>query len=167
MRRSPRYTRPIINSIKNVVDLTASTGTTTTARTIVLAKAQPVNTNQSEVINGCVIKAVWVSIDFCGLAASGVLQRTAVYIIKNPGANLTGPGAFVVGTSNEKKFIFKQWQIMTMRNQDGNPPFHWEGWLKIPKRYQRFGTDDKLDIVFECDAAAGHFSGQFIYKWYT
>ncbi len=165
--RRNRGMRPVINSIKNVVDLTASTGTTTTARTIALAKSLPVNTNQSEVQNGCIIKAVWVSIDFCGLAASGVLQRTAVYIIKNPGANLTGPGAFVVGTSNEKKFVFKQWQFMTMRNQDGNPPNHWEGWLRIPKRYQRFGTDDKLDIVFEVDAAAGHFSGQFIYKWYT
>ncbi len=159
--------RPVINSIKNVVDVTATTSATTTARTIVLAKATPVNTNQSEVINGCIIKAIWVSFDVCGIAASGVLQRTALYIIKNPGANLTGPGALVVGTSNEKKFIFRQWQYMTMRNQDGNNPNHWEGWLRIPKRYQRFGTDDKLDIVFNTDSGGGHFSAQFIYKWYT
>ncbi len=159
--------RPIINSIKNTVDLTSSTGTTTTTKTIAVAKATPVNTAQSEVINGCVIKAVWVSFDVCGLAATGVLQRTALYLIKNPGTNLTNPGCFVVGTSNEKKFVFRQWQFMTMRNQDGNPPNHWEGWIRIPKRYQRMGTDDGLHIVFETDAAAGHFSSQFIYKWYT
>ncbi len=153
--------------MKNVVDLTTSTGTTQTINNIVIAKDTPVTTGQNEVVRGCLIKAVWCSFDVCGLAGTGVLQRTAIYLIKNPGANLTLPGAFVVGTSNEKKYVFRQWQVMTMRNQDGNPPFHWEGWIKIPKRYQRFGTDDKLVMAFETDAAAGHSSAQYIYKWYT
>ncbi len=86
--------------------------------------------------------------------------------MKDPGSNLTPPSAFAVGTSNEKKYVIKQWQVMTMRNQDGNPPFHWEGWIKIPKLYRRNGADDLWSISFMCDAAAGHFSAQFIYKWY-
>ncbi len=167
-RRRRRFSgvRGIINSTKNVVDSTTSTGTTTVLRTIAIAQNTPLNTNQSDVSIGCKIKAIWCSFDVCGLAATGVLQRTGVYIFKDPGANLTAPGVFTVGTSNEKKFVFKQWQFMTMRNQDGNPPFHWEGWIKIPKVYQRMGTDDLLRIAVETDAAAGHFSAQFIYKWY-
>ncbi len=159
--------RPVINSIKNTVDLTTSTGTTQTVNNIAIAKDAPATSGQNEVLRGCIIKAIWVSIDVCGLAATGVLQRTAIYLIKNPGTNLTLPGAFVVGTSNEKKYVFRQWQFMTMRNQDGNPPFHWEGWIKIPKRYQRMGTDDKFMMAFETTTAAGHSSAQYIYKWYT
>ncbi len=157
----------IVNSIKNVVEFTTSTGTTATNNQIVIAKDSPVTTGQNEVKRGCLIKAVWCSFDVCGLAATGVLQRTALYLIKNPGNNLTLPGAFTVGTSNEKKYVFRQWQVMTMRNQDGNPPFHWEGWIRIPKRYQRFGTDDRLQMVYETTTAAGHSSAQYIYKWYT
>jgi len=59
------------------------------------------------------------------------------------------------------------WRAMIMRNQDGNVPYHWEGWIKIPKRYQRMGTDDKWTISIACSAAVtGHASGMFIYKWY-
>ncbi len=165
-RRRRAFSRPIINSIKNVVDATASTGTT--QGNIVIAKATntPLSTVNSDVSQGCIIKAIWMSIDVCGLAATGVLQRTAFFIIKNPGDNLTEPSPFSVGTSNEKKFVFRQWQVMTMRNQDGNTPFHWEGWIKIPKRYQRMGTDDTLLLRHEATTAAGHLSVQWIYKWY-
>ncbi len=165
-RRRSFGPRPIINSVKNVVDVTSSTGTTQILRTIAIAKDNPVTSGKDEVSIGCKIKAVWCSLDVCGLGATGALQRTALYIIKNPGANLTPPGGFVVGTSNEKKFVFRQWQFMTMRNQDGNPPNHWEGWLKIPRNYQRMGTDDILSMAVETDVAAGHFSAQFIYKYY-
>ncbi len=157
--------RPI-DSMKNVV--MATLGLTTTSQQVILALAveSPASTTQNEIQRGSIIKAVWLSIDFCGLAATGVLQRVSVFLAKNPGANLTFPDAFSVGTSNEKKFVFKQWTQMTMRNQDGNPPYHWEGWVKIPKRYQRFGTDDTLAIFAETDSVTGHFGVQCIYKWY-
>ncbi len=157
--------RPV-NSMKNVNMQTL--GLTTASQTLVLAKSvdNPVTTAGNEVERGCTIKNIWVSLDFCGLAASGVLQRASVYMAKNPGANLTFPDAFSVGSSNEKKFVFKQWQQMTMRNQDGNPPYHWEGWVKIPRQYQRMGTDDTIAVFAEVDSATGHFGIQAIYKWF-
>lgn len=158
--------RPIINSIKNVVDDTESTGASTQIELLAKATNTPLSTVATDVSNGCIIKAIWLSFDVCGLAATGVLQRTALYIVKNPGDNLTLPNPFVVGTSNEKKFVFRQWSTMTMRNQDGNVPFHFEGWLKIPKRYQRMGTDDTISLVHRTSAAAGHLQLQAIYKWY-
>ncbi len=158
--------RPVINSIKNIHLATDSTGTSPLNKTFAKAVNTPLSTNSSDVSNGCIIKAVYVIVDVCGLAATGVLQITDFYIFKNPRANLSPPSPNSVGTSNEKKFVFKQWRAMTMRNQDGNVPFHWEGWLKIPKRYQRMGTDDLLTIVYQTSTAAGHISMSFIYKWY-
>ncbi len=156
----------IIDSNKNVHEFTGSTGTTQVNTTLIIAKDSAVNTATSEVTRGCTIKAIYFSFDTCGLAATGVLQRTNCYLIKNEGANLTLPSPFSVGSSNEKRFVFKQWQLMTMRNQDGNPPFHWEGWIKIPRKYQRFGADDILQFAIITDTAAGHQSGHAIYKWY-
>ncbi len=55
---------------------------------------------------------------------------------------------------------------MVMRNQDGNPPYHWEGWVKIPKRYQRMGADDVITIVSGMSAETGHLFLNTIYKEY-
>ena len=155
-----------INSEKHVVDNEWSTTTTNVVKVIAKAVTAPSNTVDTDCHRGGQIKAIWVSIDFCGLATSGALQKTIFYLIKNPGDNLTGPNPFSTGSSNEKKFIIRQWQFMMMRNQDGNPPFHWEGWIKIPKRYQRMGTDDTWKLEYKFSAVGGHISSQFIYKWY-
>ncbi len=163
MRR--RGIRPVINSIKNVVDSVLLATTSLQSTTVAKAVNSPLSTVDSDVSNGCAIRAIWCSIDVCGLAATGVRQRVGFYLIKIPGANLTVPGVFAVGTSNEKKFVVKQWSYMTMRNQDGNAPNHWEGWIKVPYRYQRMGTDDIWQLVVACDSATAHYSAQFIYKW--
>ncbi len=159
--------RPVINSIKNV--FISAFGTTAANIVIIPAKAvtAPSPTVGSDVSHGCVIKALHVTINGCGLGGTGVLNNMNVFLMKNPGNNLTPPLATSVGTSNEKKFVIRQWQFMIMRNQDGNLPFHWEGWIKIPKRYQRMGTDDVWNLVFTNTAGVtGHASCQVIYKWY-
>ncbi len=168
MRRRRSFgPRPVINSIKNVVDVAVGTTGTAAGQFIAEAVNTPLSTTTRHVSNGSIIKAVYISMDGCGLGGTGVLNNMGIYIFKNPGANLTPPGVFVVGSSNEKKFVFRQWKYMIMRNQDGNVPFHWEGWIPIPKRYQRMGTDDTLILVVANTAAlTGHFSFQAVYKWY-
>ncbi len=144
-------------------------GLSSTITETIIAKAvnTPLSTVKNDVSNGCLIKAVYASIDVCGLGGTGVLNIADFYIAKNPGANLTMPNPGSVGTSNEKKFVFRQFRFMIMRNQDGNMPFHWEGWIKIPKIYQRMGTDDLLVCELQCSSGVtGHFASQFIYKWY-
>ncbi len=158
--------RPVVNTIKNVVD--AAIGITSSNTLVNFAKAvnTPLSTITTDVSQGCIIKAVWVVIDVCGLSGTGVLNNFDAFLFKNPGNNLTPPGAGAVGSSNEKKFVFKQWRAMIMRNQDGNNPYHWEGWVPIPKRYQRMGTDDILLLGISCSASlTGHAGFQFIYKW--
>ncbi len=158
---------PIVNSIKNHVSVSGALSGTLVEHDIAKAVTSPSPTVATDVSHGCIIKAIWITLDACGTAASGVANSFSAYIFKNPGDNLTAPLPFSVGGSNEKKFIFKQWQAMTMRNQDGNNPYHWEGWVKVPKRYQRMGTDDILTLVIACTASVtGLMSAMFIYKWY-
>ncbi len=149
-----------------MVNTVFATATTNVVKDLAKAVNSPSNTVDTDCRRGGLIKAIWLSLDFCGLAGSGVNQRTVFYIIKNPGANLTPPGVLAVGTSNEKKFVFKMWSQMTMRNQDGNPPYHWEGWIKIPKRYQRMGTDDVFQLVGGVNTSTGHGFANAIYKEY-
>jgi len=152
--------------MKNARYLESSTGTTIVNLTLANAVDSATLAASADVEKGCTINNVWISLDFCGLAATGVLQSTTVYLIKNPGANLTPPNPRSEGTSNEKKFIFKTWNQMTMKNQDGNPPYHWEGWVKIPKQYRRFGAADQLQMSAITTTAAGHLSVLALYKWY-
>ncbi len=165
MRRRS-FVRPIINSITNRVNF--AIGSLGATQSVIIAKAvtSPAPTVNSDVSHGCIIQAVYVIINGCGLGGTGVINDMDIYLIKNPGNNLTNPAPISVGTSNEKKFVFKTWKFMIMRNQDGNVPFHWEGWVKVPRKYQRMGTDDVLYIVVANTAAlTGHFSGLLIYKW--
>lgn len=165
MRR--RRIGPIVTSIKNVFNI--QTGITSANTVAILAKAvnSPSSTVTSDVSNGCIVKAIWVNFDVCGLAGTGVLNVFDAYLMKNPGDNLTGPGAASVGSSNEKKFVIRKWRSMIMRNQDGNNPYHWEGWVRIPKRYHRMGTDDTWKFEVACSAGVtGNMSAEFIYKWY-
>ncbi len=156
--------RPTINTEKHVVHSVFAVATTNVAKVIAKAVTAPSNTVDSDCHRGGHVKAIWVSLDFCGLAGTGVHQRTVFYLIKNPGDNLTEPGALAVGTSNEKKFVFKQWSAMTMRNQEGNPPYHWEGWVKVPRLYQRMGADDTIMLVGGCNTSTGHGWSTCIYK---
>ncbi len=166
MRRRYRGPRPSVNSEKHVVDFVNDTSTTNLVAIIAQAVTAPSNTVTTDCHRGGQIKAIWLSIDFCGLAATGVRQNHVLYLMKNPGNNLTPPGVFTVGGSNEKKFVCKMWSQMTMRNQDGNPPYHWEGWVRIPRRYHRMGTDDVWNLVIGCDTSVGHFFVNVIYKEY-
>ncbi len=157
--------RPV-NSTKNSVYLESSTGTTKTNLTLISAVDSALLAATTDIERSSTVNNVWISLDICGLAATGVLQSTTVYLMKNPGTNLTPPTPRTEGSSNEKKFIFKTWNYMTMRNQDGNPPYHWEGWVKIPKQYRRFGAADLLQMIVATTTSVGHLSVNAIYKWY-
>ncbi len=165
-RRRVSSLKGIVNSTKNEKFTDGATGTTRTQVIVSNAIDAPTTAVSNTVRRGCMIKAIWLSIDVCGLAASGVLQTTSFYFMLNPGSNLTPPNPRTEGTSNEKKYIFKTWNAMTMRNQDGNTPYHWEGWIKIPKKYQRQGIDDQFQLQFITTTAAGHFATFALYKWY-
>ncbi len=158
----------IVNSSKNFQAFNIGLSGTITNTSIAVAVDAASNINPTEVTRNSLIKAIYVWVDVCGLAGTGVLNAADFYMMKNPGANLTPPLPITYGSSNEKKFIFKTWSFMIMRNQEGNAPFHWEGWVKIPKRYQRMGANDLIQICSQSTATiTGHMTLRVLYKWYS
>jgi len=104
-RRGFSGMRPVINSVKNVHNAQFGVSATLVKNTFAKAVNSPVSTVSNDVQRGCIIKAVWVVIDLCGLAGAGVLNVIDAILMKNPGANLTMPSPIGQGNSNEKKFV--------------------------------------------------------------
>ncbi len=158
------FLRPV-NSMKNQVN--DQFGLTTTQQAFILANAVDSATLavDRDVERGSKISSLYLTINCEGTGGSGVVNVIDIYLIKNPGNNLTLPGAKVWGTSNEKKFIFKTWRFLLPRVQDGNFGIHWEGWIKIPRIYQRMGSNDNIAIAYDTDVAANACHSA-IYKWY-
>ncbi len=140
--------RPMVNTLKietnAIVAVAASTNEVFNAA---IAVDSPATASSNQVKNGSRIKAFWYEFWYYGLSAGNTNDIFDMYVIKNPGNNLTPPNPGTVGTSNEKKFIFKQWRGLLGNKSLGGSPYGWRGWIKIPKRYQRFGTDDRLSII--------------------
>ncbi len=126
------------------------------------------NVNATEVERGCKIFRIWVELWVYASAAVavGVTSGIDMYMWKNPGANLTAPNPGTVGTSNEKKYVFKTWKGLTGARTEGSPAYVWRGWIKIPRVYQRQGTDDLIQIVARATGANALVCNSFVYKWF-
>ncbi len=159
----------VIDSNKNIVSL--FTGAATGANTIVpliTTVDAAANTSVTEVTRGCKIFKLWLELLIYASAAVavGVTSGFDCYLIKNPGANLTPPSPGAVGSSNEKKFVFKSWKGIVGTRTEGSPPYSWKGWIKIPRVYQRMGADDLIQLVIRPTGAAMLVCSDTIYKWY-
>ncbi len=161
--------RPVIDSNKNVVSIFAASAVASVNITDI-ADTQDSATLAvaDDVERGCSIRAIWLELWYRATATSvdGVTTGFDMYLFKNPGNNLTPPLAGTLGTSNEKKFAFKTWKGLTGTVSQGNGPYNWQGWIKIPKRYQRMGANDKWQLVHTATGQPGLLCMNAIYKWY-
>ncbi len=160
-----------INSSKNVVDVIIGNAAGTNSTTI-LARAVDAATNAVavDVTRGCKIYRIWVEIWVYATqeVAVGVTTQIDGFIIKNPGANLTVPSPGTVGTSNEKKFVFKESKGLIGARTEGATPYQfWRGWIRIPKTYQRMGADDLIQLVLRPTGTTSVTCLKCIYKWFT
>ncbi len=165
-----RSSLQVIDSIKNIPNaFTALAADTTVTVGLAIAKDTPVTTGTTEVKRGSKIFRIWLEfwISATEVQATAITNGVDLYIIKNPGANLTVPTPSTVGSSNEKKFVFKTWKGLTGTRTEGFPAYSWKGWIKIPKIYQRMGTDDRIDIVARTTAADGILCLNAVYKWFS
>ncbi len=166
--RRRRSIGTIVNSIKN--DFNAVFGVvaaTNTEFNIAIARDSPVTSTANDVKRGCVIKAIWLEFWYYGSLPSETNDIVDIYLIKNPGANLTLPNPGTVGTSNEKKFVIREWKGLAGLKSVGGYPYNQKGrWFKIPKRYHRMGTDDRWTLVLR-SPTGGSWCCKAIYKWYT
>ncbi len=157
----------IVNSIKNVVNTTFAMTSTIGGLDFALAVDSPTLAVTKEVKRGCLIKAVYLEFWVTGKLADGVLNSFNWYLIKNPAGSLTRPTPGLEGASDEKRYIFWSGKGLLSSNSAGFA-YSKSRWIKIPKRYQRMGSDDRLSLLFQSQtAAAGNVCIQATYKWYT
>ncbi len=160
----------VVDSIKNIPNaFTALAADTTVIVNLAIARDAPLTTGTADVKRGSKIFRIWVEfwISATALATEGVTTGVDLYIFKNPGNNLTAPTPSTVGSSNEKKFVFKTWKGLIASRKEGFPAYSWKGWIKIPKIYQRMGTDDRIDIVSRTTGVNGLLCLNAVYKWFS
>ncbi len=141
--------RPV-NRIKHVVD---SSATVTAGSQLVIPIADtvdaPVLANTSDVETGSTINGIYLKVEIASNEAQdvGAIPNVYMYVIKNPGNNLTLPIANAVGANDNKRFVIHQEMVMIDNKLGGNPRVLFNGVIAIPKGYRRFGPDDRLTLV--------------------
>ncbi len=138
------YLRPV-NRIKHVVDNQFATALDTNVdTTLVFASDTPDLATAAEVETGAVIRSIFLAIEVVNTGATGVLANAYFMIFKNPGGNLTFPKPNVVGTDDNKRYVFHQEMLMLQMVDNSNPRTLFKGVLKLPRHLQRFGPNDTL-----------------------
>ncbi len=170
-RRSFRKRRSfqITDSIKNVnSQLRAQTAGTIDIASVSVATDTGINAGVADVERGSKTFRIWVEfwVSATQVTAIGVSTIIDAYLFKNPGNNLTPPNPGTTGTSNEKKFVIREWRGLVGTRLDGFPAYSFRGWIKIPKIYQRNGTDDRWQFVIISTGSDTITCAKFVYKWF-
>ncbi len=134
--------RPVTR-IKHVVDSQFSTALGVVETTnIALAVDSPALANITEVETGSVIKSIFVSAEVVNTGVTGVLANCYFMIYKNPGGNLNMPNPNVVGSNDNKRYVFHQEMLMLQMIDNSNPRTLFKGVLVVPRHLQRMGPND-------------------------
>lgn len=139
--------RPV-NRIKHVVDFQggASLGANTNVQ-VIESNDAPTLAAPTQVQTGCTVNGVYLKVEVYATTA-GALANAYMYVVKNPGNNLSLPAANAVGVSDNKKYVIHQEMVMLEQSVNGNPRTLFNGVVVIPRGYRRFGPNDKLTVRF-------------------
>ncbi len=167
----PRYRsfarlRPV-NRIKHVVDQqNALVAGTTSTEDLIEAVDAPVIANTAEVQTGSTVHAIYLVIEVVA-TSSAALSNVYMYILKNPGSNLTAgglPAPNAVGGNDNKKFVIHQEMVMLQEQTGSNPRTLFKGVIMIPRSYKRFGPGDKLQMKLLAPGNSMNYCLQVHYK---
>ncbi len=165
--RRRNYLRPV-NTLKHVIDNQGGLiGGTQAFVDIVTGKDNPVFASNPEACSiGSHVRSIFLNIQ---VAATGTasLANVYFYIYGNPGGNIgTGqvPNGNVVGTSEFRKMVFHQEMMMTEKNTTAFPRTLFRGVIKIPRKFNRIGADDKITIALFSPGVNYDYCFQCIYK---
>ncbi len=138
--------RPV-NRIKHVVDLQAGIVANTQLVTVIVqATDTPVLANTGECETGSSVNGIYARVEAYATTA-GALSNIYLAFAKNPGNNLVLPNANVIGSSDNKKYIFHQEMVMLQQEVNGNPRTLFDGVIPIPRGYRRNGPNDSISIL--------------------
>ncbi len=161
--------RPIIHSVKHIVQVPLSAITTASRENILIASAVEgtVANLATEVPEGTIIKAVhvemWVDNDSGGGHHIAILEKVPNNV---NGANFADMGNLFAYT-NKKNILFTE-QGITPNDGVSSPLPIANQWFKIPKGKQRMGLGDRLVLTLSNVSSQNlNRCGTFIYKEYS
>ncbi len=156
--------RPI-RSIKHVVDIQSSlaAGGNQENQDLVSALDSPTTANVDSVEIGSRVSSIYLNVQVYATSEAS-LANVYMFIIKNPGGNITPPAANAVGASDNKKFVIHQEMRMMGGATTEIPITLFNGVIKIPRGYQRMGTNDILQLSVQTPGNAIDYCVQCIYK---
>ncbi len=161
--------RAPISSVKHYVQISLETVVAGAIKSNTLAHAVTManNTDADEVVEGSVIKAVFV--ELWVRAGSTSPGSVLVTLYKKPGIGtaMTFADHIALFDYDNKKNIFYHTQGL-MNDQDADAIAFVRGWFKIPKGKQRFGLNDSLILATSAQGAIDVIECGFAtYKEYT
>lgn len=153
MARMRMALRPV-NRTKHVVDGSATLASGTNHITALIQSADATAlANVNQVLTASKIFGIYLKVEVASNEDTVVGGIPNVYCIvyKNPGNNLTTPDVTQIGADDNKRFVIHQEMIMIEnKGGGGNPRILFNGVIKIPKGFQRFGPQDRLYLVIKC-----------------
>ncbi len=145
---------------------TVTTGTRVLT-TLIQAREGTVASGVDEVIEGAIVKAIYIELWLIGSVAD---QHSIVTLTKEVGANVGPTFTEMVGLgiyTNKKNILFTH-QGLAGNDGISIPLNIMRGWYKIPKSKQRFGLGDSLRLAIASQGDATiFFCGFATYKEYT
>jgi len=156
----PRYSRRglalrPVHRIKHVIDNSATIAANVqTAFPLIDAKDAPVLANTSEVETGAKVNGIYLKVLVASNEAqvTGAIPNVYLAVWKNPGGNLSVSNITNIGGNDNKRFVIHQEMSMIQNVVSGNPTVLFNGVIKIPKGYIRFGPNDKLELLVRSPA---------------
>ncbi len=142
--------RPI-NTLKHTIDSqdTLPAGTEIDKNQVVVVEnAASTSATQNDV--GSKVFSIFLNVQVVNSTnAVGTINNAYMYVYGNPGNAIPAasfPAVNTVGTSNLRKQIFHQEMAMLSDANDSIPITLFKGVLKIPKKFQRLGVDDRITV---------------------
>ncbi len=159
--------RPV-NRIKHVFDVQQAVPVNTLLPVdFVLSADAPALANTNECLTGSTVNAFYCTVEIVASETSTTATPNFyLYFAKSPGNNLVFPNGNVVGSNDNKKYVYHQEMVMLRALDGGNPRNIFKGVIRIPKAYRRNGPNDthKMFMFIPSTGVAVNLCAQFHYK---
>ncbi len=163
-----RGVRDKINSIKHVVDVqqALAIGVVDTGFLIITVDAPDSTiTNFAEVQTGSNVYSIYLTVEATA-STSAALANVYMIIYKSPGDNIPALVPNTIGSNDDAKWVIHEEMVMLERSTAGNPRNIFKGVIRLPKKMQRFGRNDRLVIALLSPGVTVDNCFQCIFKEY-
>ncbi len=159
--------RPIIHSIKHIVQFSIATVTGGAVNhLVVIASVADLPNTVAEVKEGSIVKAVYIELWIRAGSTTPSSGQLIIYKKTGDQSNPSTTDMAALGNWDNKKNIF--YTTMGLYNdQDADATLAFKGWVKIPKGKQRFGLGDRIQISIFTPTIDLQTCGFSVYKEYT